>query len=854
MADNRGLDTLNARLAIIGIDAQFEGLPNIDYVESALYKGERYKGELHKADLYWVDGQDLDPLLEQSDYPTLCRDSAARVVAANKLSAQQVAVIILSDPSESIAVTLQEYFSCSIVNNLGVALTRGEKLIAEFNVAVLIIAANLNADSNIKQDQASISFSDDFSGYAQHNGVVSVLLSAADFAAANGCYSYATLHSAACSANTAEQMFASGADTAGKMRATIERSLRAAKISAEMIDSVEVSALKAPALCILETNALLYAYSHGQKLNTAISCSKSVLGDNGALSQLLGLLNSVFVLQQRYRAGIKDWAKPSFEKLQAWSESPFYFFNKATPAFPNANGSPRYVAYSCLSQDHYAHIILQENNDKLVHSNGFNACADLTLFVLAENNQVGLTVQLQRLSADISGGNFKALAKQYFKGFSESQNKAFKMVLLAESPEQLIKEITLALTGIKHAFTNNTHWKTPKGSYFSATPLLTKHNIAFLYPGIGATYVGLGQDLFHLFPEIYSNVVSLADNIGSTLKEQLIYPRSVTRLDFRELKQLNLSLRSRLADIAECGVGFACVFSQIFAQVFNIKADFAAGYSMGEISMYAGLGCWHKPGLMSARLADSDTFNHRLSGELRALRERWNLPDVSDGTVERIWETYSIRGSFDEVSKAIEKGERVYVTLINTADSLTIGGYPKDCLQVIKRLGVRAVPLNIGNAIHSEVAYTEYQAMQNLYTMAVSERINTKMYSSSCYLPIPQHPKAIALSIAKCLCEPVDFPRLINTLHDKGAEVFIEMGAGTSLSGWTNKILKRPATSDKTAADFLTVPVNAKGCDDQLSYARLAAKLVSAGIDINLSSFFYGSIIQPVCTFSGKAC
>jgi PfaB family protein len=842
MADNRGLDTLNSKLVIIGIDAQFEGLPDIDYVESALYKGERYKGERYKEDLHRVDGQGIG----HSDYSTLCEDSAARVVAANKLSAQRVAVIIVSSPDERFAVPLQAYFSCSTVNNLGAALIRSEKLIVEFNVAVLILAAKSNADANLKQDQASISFGDDFSGYAQHNGVVSVLLSAADFAASHGCYSYATLHSVACSADTAERY-----NSQHKMRAIIGRSLHAAKVCAKMIDSVEVSALEDPALCAAETKALLDAYRHGQKLTTAISCSKSVLGNNGALSQLLGLLNSVFVLQQRYRAGIKDWTKPSTEQLQAWSESPFYFFNQATPAFPNADGSRRFAAYSCLSQHHYAHIVLQENDDNLVHSNGFNACADLTLFVLAGNNQAGLLSALQRLSKNISGANFKSLAKQCFKEFSEYHNKAFKMVLLAESPKQLMKEITLALTGIKHAFTNNTHWKTPKGSYFSASPLLTKHNVAFLYPGIGATYVGLGRDLFHLFPEIYADVVSLADDIGATLKEQLIYPRSLTRLDLGELKHLNLSLRSGLAEIAECGVGFACVFSKIFAQVFNIKADFAAGYSMGEISMYAGLGCWHKPGLMSARLADSDTFNHRLSGELRALRERWDLPDVSDGTLERIWETYSIRGSFDEVSQAIKKGERVYVTLINTADSLTIGGYPKDCLKVIKRLGGRAVALNIGNAIHSEVAYTEYQAMQNLYTMDVSERINTKMYSSSCYLPIPQHPKAIALSIAKCLCEPVDFPRLINTLHGKGAEVFIEMGAGSSLSGWTNKILNRRAASDETAADFLTVPVNAKGCDDQLSFARCAAKLFSAGVDINLRSFFYGSIIQPVGT---KAC
>lgn len=833
MFNNSVTEGLNAKLTVIGLDAQFAGLDNIDYVESALYKGD-----LHKADLHRLDGQNVAALLRQSDYASLCTGSAARVLAANKLTAQQVAVIIISDCGERFADAEQQYFSCIKVDNLGAALIQSEKLISEFNVAVLIIAANTDADSSIKQDKASISFADDFSGYAQHNGVVCLLLSSLDFAEVHSCHRYATVHSVACSGNTEGQMVANG-DSEGNMVEAIEHSLRAGQLSPNMISSVEVSALSAPKLCAVETEALLSAYSHGQKLTTAISCSKSVLGENGCLSQLLGLLNSVFVLQQRYRAAIKEWTRPLHEKLQAWSESPFYLFNQATPAFPNADGSPRYVAYSCLSENHYAHIILQENDNQLVHHNGFNACSDLSLFVLAENNQAGLLRELQSLSADLQCSNFKQLAKQCFNGFAERQDKTFKMVLLAESPEQLDKEIRLALTGINNAFANNSDWKTPKGSYFSAIPLVTKNNIAFLYPGIGATYVGLGRDLFHLFPEIYPDIVALADNIGASLKEQLIYPRSLTCLGFSELKQLDLDLRRSLANIAECGVGFACVFSKIFEQVFNIKADLSAGYSMGEISMYAGLGCWQAPGLMSARLASSNTFNHRLSGELRALREMWNLPDVADGTFEQIWETYSIKSTFDEVTKAIQKGERVYVTLINTPDSLTIGGYPQDCLQVIERLGLRVMPLNMSNAIHSEPAYAEYQAMLDLYSMEVSQRISTKMYSSSCYLPIPQHPKAIAVSIAKCLCEPVDFPRLINTLSKQGASVFIEMGAGSSLSSWINKILK-------TNAKHITVPINAKGSDDQNSYARAAAKLVSVGVDINLSSFFYGSIIQPV--------
>ncbi|HEY5714947.1 MAG TPA: PfaB family protein [Psychromonas sp.] len=823
-SDAKGLYCLNNKLSIIGLDAQFDGLLNIDRVESALYK----------ADLHQLDKSDKNALLRQGDYASLCLSSTARVLASNKLSSQQVAVINISAGAERIQAAEEDYFSCSSVPDLGAAVKLCEKLITEFNIAVLMVAANLSVKSII-QDKASISFADDFTGYGNHRGVVCLLLSSADFAAAQGCYTYAYLHAAA-----------SSSDLNGNMREVITRALQSARLQAKMISSVEVSALADPSLRELERAALFAGYADAPKLNTAISCCKSVLGENGSLSQLLGLLNCVFAVQQRYRSAVKDWTRPADEQLQAWSESAFYLLNHAAPLFPASAGSPRYAAYSCLSTSRYAHIVVQEKNDQLVHHNGFNASSDLTLFVLADNDQAGLLNKLHSLSENLHSSDLKSLAKQCFKRFSQQADKQFKIVLLAESRDLLSTEISLAISGIAKAFAKQTDWKTPKGSYLCVTPLTTKNNIAFLYPGIGATYLGLGQDLFHLFPEIYPSVLALADNIGASLKGELMHPRSVTRLNFTELQALELNLRKDLTNIAECGVGFACVFTRIFEQVFNIKADFSAGYSMGEVSMFAALGCWQNPGLMSERLANSPTFKHRLSGDLSALRELWQLPAVSELS-EPVWETYSIKGSVSEVRQAIQQGERVYITIVNTPDSLTIGGYPQDCLRVIKRLGVRAMALNMPNAIHCQPAYTEYQSMIALYNLEISERIKTKMYSSSCYLPVPQHKKAIAVSIAKCLCEPVDFPRLVNTLSAQGAAVFIEMGPGRSLCSWTEKSLKMSAQAkDKALPNYITVAVNTKGADQQLTCARAVAKLLSFGVDINLKSFFDGTIIQPV--------
>ncbi len=802
----------NTRLALIGLDARLDGCDNIDRVERALYQGDHLS----------ESGQ----LAREFDFSSLCEASILRVLTANKLVPDEVAVIILTDTNEQICSGEKTYFSCCTKTNLPDVLRHADTLITTQQIPVLIVAAHLQAPETTETGKATISFDQNFSGYGAINGVASVLLSSIEFATRHKSYIYANIKSFVADSNIEQ---------------AIKTALRDADLTAGQITAMEVSAVADPAESRRESNALLKAYHSGNRLDTAISSARSVAGECGLLSVLLGLLNSVFGLQQRYVSAIKEWSQPAGDNYDEWADSPFYMGTEPRPVFPLRNGERHRSSYSCLSANSYVHLILEENGDSEYRANGFNANGDLSLFILPAESQEQLFIQLARLLG-LQELDLKTVASQLYAEFQSSGATNYRIVLLAESWAELKKEIELAKTGLPKAFTYKSDWKTPRGSYLAVHCVPPEGGVSFLYPGIGATYVGLGSDLFHLFPEIYPHVVALADDIGTSLKETLLYPRSITRLGFKELKQLDLKFRNNLADIAECGVGFACVFTKIFEQVFKVRADFSTGYSMGEISMYAALGCWKKPGTMSARLAGSDTFNHRLAGELRTLRAHWGLPDVADGMFEQIWETYTIKATLAEVEAAGVGEDRVYCTIINTPDSLLLGGYPEDCLRVIKKLGVRAMALNMSNAIHSEPALKEYDDMVALYTMDVTERIVTKMYSSSCYLPIPQLSKAIAVSVAKCLCDPVDFPRLIRTLFNNGARVFIEMGPGRSLCSWLDKTLD----NKQVQAQHISVPVNSKGTNDQLTYARAIAKLVSHGVAINLQSFFHGSMIVQV--------
>jgi len=840
--------TANYKSAIIGLDALFENQQgiqaDIDCVERALYLGKSL-------------GKSLGKRLGKSKSLTFsCMSAVERMALANQLSVTDIKVVVLAQSNTTHVIDIENVI---VVSSLAKALQQIEDLIEQNALVALVGLNGSDCESVTTQALATISFDQTFSAYQDCNGIAAMLFAPVSFVQSNNSYVYSWLKG-----------FAVGdiASVSGIANVTAS-AFDNAQVSAADIGLLEVSALLSEQNALAEAQALMSQYAN-KALNTAITCARSVTGEGAGFSQVLGLLRTVIALQQRYIPAISDWQQPLANDLEKWQASSCYFPTEARPWYPHPDDSSHIAAYSCLAENNdYCHIILQEDKTDLVddkhaaediRNNGFIACSDLQLVLIGGNDLPSLLTHLIDLEDELEA-SFKEKLEQSETSLKDialtrfEQSKAnisrYTIALLSESKEELVKEIQLAKIGVPAALSNvnsdknnQQEWRTPKGSFFSASPvnnidpatdLTLGNNVSFLYPGIGATYVGLGRDLFHLFPEIHQDVANLADDIGASLKDTLLNPRFIIRPSFKELKQLDLNLRGNLADIAEAGVGFACVFTKVFENVFKVKADFASGYSMGEVSMYAALGAWQQPGLMSARLANSDTFNQRLCGDLLTLREHWGLPS-SKSSGELIWETYTIKATLEQVIAASEGEDRVYCTIINTPDSLLLGGYPADCLRVIKKLGVRAMALNMANAIHSAPAKIEYDDMVELYTMDVTARLKTKMYSSSCYLPVPQMSKAIAHSVAKCLCDRVDFPRLINTMHDKGARVFIEMGPGRSLCSWVDKILddEKPQVA---------VPVNAKGTSDELTYFRAIAKLVSHGVKLDLHRLFHGSII-----------
>lgn len=781
--------------SIIALHASFAAANNIDKFERFIFQGR-------------ASGEFALQTLEQA-----CLDCATKLAEQLRQPLEELNVLLLSEPislnqEQLLSRKFSAFYCEQNFSHIADYLAKYPQL--------AVIAISQDAESALPEKN-TFSLDADFISYTPSSGVAGLVFASRSDCQKQGVYRYADVLA-----------FENHSD----VKTAANQAMLKASVTSSDIGYIELSANESASLLQQEIQGLQQAYANENRLHTALGSVRSVVGSESCFSQLAGLLKTVLLLQQRYFPATSDWQEPVIQGLE---QSPFYVPVASSHWYTQHQTA--IAAFSCQTSTHYSHLILQENTDAVERSNGYLASSDLQLILLSSDSQFGLQKQLETLQKESLQSTLPDLTRTYYQQFM-AKPAAYTLCLLAESQQELEKEIALMSEGLLKEFAQGGEWKTPKGSYFTASPLNDNQGVSFLYPGIGATYVGLGRELFHLFPEIIQPITALADDIQASLKDSILNPRSLKRLSFQEIKAIDHDLRNRLADIAECGVGYACIFTQIFERVFGLKADFATGYSMGEISMYAALGCWEKPGRMSKRLAESETFNHRLTGELHTLREHWGLSsEIKDD--ERLWETYTLKGTLEEFQQAAQGEERVYCTIINTPDSIVIGGEPEACQRVIKRLGVRAMVLDMANAIHSPPAQKEYNSMLELYTMDVPERMATKLYSSSCYLPVPQRTKAIANSIAKCLCDPVDFPRLVNTMYDKGARVFLEMGPGRSLCSWLEKTLHHEGNKP-----HVSVPVNAKGTSDELTILRALAKLISHGIELDISRLYYGSLLH----------
>ena len=354
----------------------------------------------------------------------------------------------------------------------------------------------------------------------------------------------------------------------------------------------------------------------------------------------------------------------------------------------------------------------------------------------------------------------------------------------------------------------------PGGIYYGVGGKQRK--IAFLFPGQGSQYPGMGADLAMAFEparDVWDRAADLSLNGGIPL-HNIVFPRPAFSGDERQAQNARLTA----TEWAQPAIGAASLSQLALLEDLGIRADCVGGHSYGEITALAAAGVMTPAAML--RVA-------RRRGELmrEASAERGAMTAVSAApeTLEPLLETW---------------GNEVTVANHNAPEQVVLSGRADAIDEVERRLdaeGIRCRRVAVSAAFHSPLVagstapFLEFLGEVEIATPAVD------VYSNAEAAPYPTDPGAIRRRLAEQIAKPVRFVYQLEAMVERGIDTFLEVGPGSVLTSLVGKILQ--------GRDHLAVSLDRKGRDGVTSLWHALGQLVAAGVAVDFESLWQG--IRP---------
>jgi PfaB family protein len=542
---------------------------------------------------------------------------------------------------------------------------------------------------------------------------------------------------------------------------------------------------------------------------------------SACLESMAALIRAASALNERTIPAVSAWAGPV--DPARWQETSFYVPAATQPWFRTGNTARRASIAASLSDGTAAFALLGDVPGR-AGSVDYKATRWPLHFVpLAADTQAELMACIAEFGRLLSGGEpLEALVDQAIDSSNRRPQARFTLVLLGRDRTELAAELDRAREGLPLSFASGREWSTPTGSYFTPRPLGGHGNLAYVYPGASSSYLGLGRSLFRLFPNLIDRLEQLAPDAGEAMAFRHLYPRTVTPPTTASLIDRQGALVDDVFAMVASATSYAYLTTSVLREQFGLRPNMAFGYSIGETLMLRSLGPW--PFYVEANLDrwEEACMTTRISGPRQAAREYWA------GNEGRSWQTYLLLASPERVTEALRDESDAFVTMINTRTEVCIAGDRAACERVIAKLGCASTVAPFNYVLHSPPIRAAHADWVRIHSAPTSPGAGTVFYTGSTASPLVLDEEHTARAVASVICEPVDFPRLVERLYADGARIFVEPGPGSACSRWIHEILGDRA--------HLSVPCNTRNVDDGSTLLRAIARLASHRVEIDLSS------------------
>ena len=289
---------------------------------------------------------------------------------------------------------------------------------------------------------------------------------------------------------------------------------------------------------------------------------------------------------------------------------------------------------------------------------------------------------------------------------------------------------------------------------------------AFVFPGQGAQFVGMGKDLY--------------DN-NAVAKE--MFEKANEILGFRIT---DLMFEGTEEDLRQTKVTQPAIFlhSVILAKVLgdDFNPDMVAGHSLGEFSALVAAGALSfEDGL---KLVSKRAMAMQKACELRpsTMAAVLALPDE---------EVEEICAEIDDIVAPANYNCQGQLVI-----SGTVEGIDKACEKLLAAGARRALKLKVGGAFHSPLMQPAQEELAEAIEAAEFKTPGCPVYQNVDGKPHTD-PKEIKENLVKQLTAPVRWTQDVEAMIADGATEFVELGPGNVLQGLVKKINREVATSGR---------------------------------------------------------
>jgi len=634
---------------------------------------------------------------------------------------------------------------------------------------------------------------------------------------------------------------------------SLKQSFKDSEISPASISFVETHGSGNPTEDRMESEAL---HTFFVKHNTpcAIGSVKPNIGHTGAVSGLASLIKSSLCLYQEIIPPLRNFSKPA---NQVWQNSAFH-----VPAFPqywlrNREEGPRRACTGAMTTDgNCMHVILEAYEYGSLESIPEKITKErkrplgLTsfgLFTVEGNSKDALMEGLDDLARHIhtlshapsalrdkglaEDGITEVAARSWYLKNRPDPEKKWAVSIVAGNFSKLEKSITDA----QAAISSNTPrtMNGPAGISYAPSPQGRNGEMAFVFPGSGNHYVGMGRRIGVQCPEILRKMDAETRHLKTQLAPDCYYPWRVSW----EPGWQQEAYKNIVSDPLNMIFGQVSLGSVISALVmdFGIKPSACIGYSLGESAGLFSLGAWSDRDEMLKRMLESDLFSTQLAGPCIAARKAWKVPD--DENVD--WCVAAVNRPATVVRETINKWPSTQLLIVNTPEQCVIGGRKNPMEAAIHELGCEAIFLDGVVTVHCDVLRQGRiaDAYKNLHTFPTTPPNGIRFYSCDLGRAYDLSSENAASSILKQAVSGFDFTTLIKQAYRDGIRIFLEMGPHASCTGMIHRILDK--------VPHMAVSASVRDEDEYLTILKFLGTLMAHRVPVDLDRL-YGTDAYPL--------